>query len=702
MTSSAGRTDTALAPEVLLQAAYLAGDNPALLVEWRSRRILACNGAVERVFGYRPAELVGQSTRILHISESRFQGFGERSEEVLLAKSGTFHGHSWLRRRDGAAVPTEILIQLIRDDAGQPFAGLSIMRDLTETQPAANCLTDFGCVDVHCLSEQLPGAVFQRVRTVEGEDRYTYLAGDLVRSYGVNTDDIRADPETLFQLLHPDDRSLLESEIDRSHEHLTPMELELRFHAPDGSRVWVRTIAQPRRLDDGSTVWDGCALDITREKEAENRIHYLATHDPLTGLANRLCFVESVRDAIERTPAGASRLAVAHIDVGRMMFINESRGSRVGDELLVRVAERLVDATRLGDLVGRSYSDVFLVLLALGTGETELQRTVDRLRALFSEPFELADGTRLDLTANIGVALYPEDGDQAEALVRASNVSLSRAKRQYDEDIAFYSHDLSEQVQARFSREQELRAALEQEEFIPYYQPQVSLADGSLVGLEVLARWPTSEGMVSPREFIPLAEELGLIGTLGTQVLRRVVRQVTAWRDAGLRVPLVVVNASAKQLRQPDFVDQYRRALDEQGADPELIGLEITESSLLEDFKTTRAAMGALAELGVQLSIDDFGTGFSSLSRLAHLPLDILKIDRSFVWSLESGLRQRSIVEGLIRMAKALDLHVIAEAVETEAQADWLRRHGCDAAQGFLYSAALPASQAEAWLGPPE
>ncbi|HKJ72356.1 MAG TPA: EAL domain-containing protein, partial [Gammaproteobacteria bacterium] len=650
-------------------------------------------------FGYSPAELAGGTTRVLHPGEDQFQAFGERSEATMLSPRNLYHAHLWMQRRDGSAFPSENLVHLITDDEGRPFAGLSVVRDLSEAGQGQVPPEEFGASGMQGISGHLPGAVFQRVRTADGEIRNTYLAGDLVRTLAPEAAG-GVDPGRLFECLHPADRPIVETELKHAGRRLATVELDARLLPPGGDLVWLRILAQPHRLDDGSTVWDGCALDITREREAQELARYLASHDALTGLPNRIEFVEALGRLLGEADSDRDRLAVAHLDVHRMMALNEARGAAMGDEVLCQAAHRLEQVLGPGEMAGRAYSDVFLAMLRVPPGEAGSAEALARLQAVFREPFVLSGGETVTLDMSLGIALFPDNGDAAELLIGESNTALDRAKRQPELSYAFYQEDLGARLQGRFTREQALREAIDGGILEPFYQPQVSLADGSLIGFEALVRWPEGDAPVPPGEFVPLAEEVGLIGSLETLVLARVAGQVTAWAGEGLTVPVVAVNTSAKQLHQGGFANRFRRSLEAAGAEPGRIGLEITESSLLEDFEATRAALEDLAGRGVKLAIDDFGTGFSSLSRLVHLPLHMLKIDRSFVRAIESDARQRSIIEGLIPMAQALGMAVMAEGVETRAQADWLRSRGCDGAQGFLYGPALPAAEARAWLTP--
>lgn len=678
---------SALCADALVQAAHLAGDNPAFLVDWDTGRIVAANNAVERVFGFAPAELRNRSTQLLYHGEGAFSALRARCEPH--PGSTSFHCYHTMQRRDGTAFPTEILVQLILDAEERPYAALCMVRDLSEAAPSLG--PEDSARDFRVLAGHLPVAIYQRVRDAEGHDRFTYLTGDLLRRYGVDIDAATTDAQVLFDMIEPTDREAVEVEIRWSWASLSPIDLQLRCRAPNGDRIWLRVMSQPRRGRDGATIWDGVALDITREKNAEEQAHYLSLHDQLTGLPNRFQFLLNLTESIRAASRNDQRLAIAHVDIDGLLSINESHGFAAGDELLYQVAGRLREHLQPGEHAGRAHGDMFLVMLMVAPDDPHVRGTVRRIESVFHEPFELADGTRLTIGARMGIASYPDDAADADGLIRASNVAIDRAHYRRDTMHEFYSPALSRQLISRSRRDHALRMAIEQERIVPHFQRMVRLADGALLGLETLARIEDTDGdEMSPSEFIRLAEESGRISRLGKLIFQRVAEQVKRWEADGFRVPPLMVNCSAAQFRDPEFVASYRHNVLNAGIERGIVHLEITESALLDDLASTQETMNQLSRLGVQFAIDDFGTGFSSLRYLAHLPFDTLKIDRSFVSAIERDARQRSIIEALIRMGSVLGLQVIAEGVENAAQADWLRDNGCHGAQGHLYG--RPAS----------
>ncbi|WP_374581734.1 putative bifunctional diguanylate cyclase/phosphodiesterase [Pseudoduganella sp.] len=438
--------------------------------------------------------------------------------------------------------------------------------------------------------------------------------------------------------------------------------------------------------------------DISLRKVQEQRIAHLAFHDELTGLPNRRLVADRLAVALAQGKRDDSQVAVLFVDIDRFKNINDSLGHACGDQLLQQVAQRLHGALRGGDTVGRMGGDEF-VLLCPGAGHgAAIAARAQAMLAHLAEPYEVM-GMRLHVSASMGIACYPDDGDTPEVLVRNADAAMYLAKEQGRNNFQFYAPELNASILSRLKLEMELRRALEAGQFELYYQPKLAMADGRLTGAEVLIRWRNDEGqLVPPNRFIPVAEECGLIGAIGDWVLAESCRQHAAWRAAGLAVPVLAVNVSARQFAQPEFADNMGRMLAELGTPPAAIELELTESMLMADVRRTAATLERLKALGFSIAIDDFGTGFSSLNYLRHFRLDVLKIDQSFVRELLQDRAALAIVQSIIALARALSLQTVAEGVETEAQRALLQDQGCDAMQGYLVARPLPAADFAAWL----
>jgi diguanylate cyclase (GGDEF)-like protein len=436
---------------------------------------------------------------------------------------------------------------------------------------------------------------------------------------------------------------------------------------------------------------DASAVDAMRRAFGE-AVHQ-ATHDGLTGLPNRNLVIDRLTHAIARARRRPDTLAVLFIDLDRFKVVNDSLGHSVGDEVLVQVAQRLEEAVRPGDTVARLAGDEFVVVCEDVEGDADVLALAHRIADAVAAPIPLY-GRDAIITASIGIALAGES-TRAEDLLRDADVAMYRAKERGRARLELFDEDMRTRMLQRLEIEHALRRALQRREFVLYYQPTVSLATGRIVSVEALLRWPDPErGLVMPDEFIPVAEENGLIMPLGRWALEEACRQLAQWRReypewSDLEVS---VNLSARQFADPDLVPVVAGALREAGLDPSGLWLEITESVLMEEAESTVETLRALRALGVHLSIDDFGTGYSSLSYLKRFPVDVLKIDRSFVDGLGTDAEDEAIVTAVVRLAQALELGVVAEGVETAGQLAELRRLGCTAVQGYYFGRPMPAA----------
>jgi len=438
--------------------------------------------------------------------------------------------------------------------------------------------------------------------------------------------------------------------------------------------------------------------DITQIKQSQERLDYMAHYDVLTGLPNRLLLWDRLEHAMQRAARNDRQVAVLCLDLDRFKDINEGLGHLVGDALLSRVAERLVGAVRRQDTVARLSGDEFVVILEGINSSDEAAHLAEKLARVLREPFSIEEH-ELSLGASIGISLYPHDGCGADALLKQADAAMYRAKAAGRGSYQFFSQDMTAQAFERVVMENQLRRALAQEELLLHYQPQLDLVTGAVVGLEALLRWQHPEqGLVPPGRFIPLAEETGLITPIGEWVLRTACAQAQDWRQAGLPFGRIAVNIAGPQLQREGLSNTVRAVLDETGLPPACLELEITETLVMRQVERTIDWLQALQALGVMLAIDDFGTGYSSLAYLKRLPVDKLKIDRSFVRDLPGDENDAAIARAVIALGHSMHLTVIAEGVETAVQRDFLRESGCDQAQGFLYSQPLPALEAEAFL----
>tara|TARA_R110002020_G_scaffold135228_1_gene302024 strand:+ start:9555 stop:11429 length:1875 start_codon:yes stop_codon:yes gene_type:complete len=469
----------------------------------------------------------------------------------------------------------------------------------------------------------------------------------------------------------------------------------------EGREKWFATSKVPLRDGAGRIIGlVGVCRDITDRKQAEAQMQFMALHDALTGLPNRTLFMDRLAQGILQADRTGKRLTAIFIDLDNFKTVNDSLGHTAGDTLLKVVADRMVAAVRACDTVARLGGDEFVILLAdQDSPATRSTRVLETIRLAIAEPV-MINGQSFRVTGSIGVAGYPDDAADAEALLLNADIAMYEAKANGHDNFQFYSKGIDEAARERRLLQDHLLGAISNQEFALLYQPQVDLATGRIFAVEALVRWnhPTL-GEISPAKFIPLAEENGLIVALGEWVLREACRQNKAWQDAGLPPITVCVNVSARQMSEGDWVGQVTRILRETGLAPRHLELEVTETMLMHDVNQAIAVMKQLQSQGVNFSIDDFGTGYSSLSALKSLPVVRIKIDRSFISNLTHDTDDQNIARAVILLGQKLNIRVIAEGVETDAQLAFLRDNNCHEVQGYRFSKPVRPEAIAALLG---
>ncbi|NML25429.1 EAL domain-containing protein [Zoogloea dura] len=493
---------------------------------------------------------------------------------------------------------------------------------------------------------------------------------------------------------HPDDRITLEEAFEQMKHGQAAASLDIRVPLGDGAlpeRMVHFTIEAGDRSD-GDKPLRGTAQDVTASRAAEAHIHYLAHYDMLTGLPNRSLWASRAEQALAIARRNHLRMGVLFLDLDNFKKINDTLGHPVGDRLLAAAAQRLALCLREEDVLARLGGDEFVVLLPqIHTGD-DAAIVARKLIGSLTRPFDI-DGQELSTSTSIGIALYPANGADVDILLKHADTAMYDAKSAGRNDFRFFTPDMNNRAYARLMLENALRHALEREELELDYQPQWAMPGQRLIGVEALVRWNHPErGRISPAEFIPLAEETGLIQSIGDWVLHEACRQQAAWQAAGLPPLTIAVNISALQFRRADFAGHVRQVFADSGVSPSHFELEITESALMQPSVETEAQFASLRKLGLGLALDDFGTGYSSLSYLKRLPLTRLKIDRSFVRDLPGDPEDAAIATATLSIARDLGLEVVAEGVETEAQRDFLLERQCAVMQGYLFSRPLPAT----------
>jgi diguanylate cyclase (GGDEF)-like protein/PAS domain S-box-containing protein len=528
--------------------------------------------------------------------------------------------------------------------------------------------------------------------------RFVAMTGDFTEKSGIALERILG--KTRWELVN----GLADTEYGREHMAAIASRepfrnLEYRLLDDNGDERWFCVSGQPM-FDDGGrfTGYRGTGSDITARKITEQRVHHVAQHDVLTGLPNRSLLQDRLGQAVAYATRSGHPVWVMLIDLDRFKFVNDSMGHKAGDVLLMTVAARLRSSLRDTDTVARLSGDEFVVILSQHEDQPLTGDIVQRVMDSVAQPVMLGP-KEFFVTCSIGVAAYPSDGTPPDSLIEHADIAMYRAKKLGRNNFQFYTPAMNEESLERVRIESALRNALDRNEFVLHYQPQVDLKTGQIVGMEALIRWKHPElGMVPPNRFIGVAEDTGLIVPIGAWVMRTAAAQNKAWQDAGLGRLRVAVNVSARQFSAADLVPGIEQVLLDTGLDPSCLELELTESLFMSDVTPAVELLHRMKSLGVQLSIDDFGTGYSSFSYLSRFPIDVLKIDRSFVNDITIDANDAAIVASIIALAHNLRLSVIAEGVETAEQLDYLRHQGCDEMQGYYFSRPLPAQEFEQLL----
>jgi diguanylate cyclase (GGDEF)-like protein/PAS domain S-box-containing protein len=537
------------------------------------------------------------------------------------------------------------------------------------------------------LVEQLPLVVY--VDALDASSSNIFTSGQVEPMLGYTTAEWLADPDLFVRLLHPEDRDRVLAAHSHTHKSLDPLSVEYRLIARDGRIVWIRDEGVVVCDDDGQPLYlQGYLLDITAEREAQEQLRQLALYDTLTGLANRAFFHEQFQHIVSIRKAPEQQIALLFLDLNDFKNVNDRWGHEYGDRVLATVGARIHETLRAGDAAARLGGDEFAVVVPFISEPAEAVRVVERLRDAIKTPIEL-DHAHLTVTASIGIAV----GSDAQTMLQQADAAMYRAKSQQDVGYAFFEPELDATAVQRSRRVMELREAVEKGQFTLDYQPLIDLEAHEISGYEALLRWQHPvQGEVAPLEFIPLAEESGLIVPLGKWVLEEACRYGAKLQaDTGRRTRMSV-NVSARQLQHPDFTTHVEDALDASGFPPDCLTLELTESVLLASGEHIGQRLAALKARGIMLALDDFGTGYASLSYLQHFPVDIVKIDRSFTDRIDTASADVVLLKGIIDLGNALGLNLVAEGIQTEAQHQIVRDLGCQGAQGFYFG--RPASEA--------
>ena len=657
----------------------------SILILDEAGMIDSANTAAEALFGWAASDLAGRA-----IDDLLAENGGGNGGFLAAVSDGRPRELTGIRK-NGDQFPLELTTSEVRMEGHRLFVGIG--RDITQRKATENALLESE-QRLRAIAGNMPGMVFQRVLGPDGTMRFTYVSEGCRTFLGVEPEELLEDPELFLQCMTADEQKLFLAALARSAETLEPLDEEMAVFGAGRRRRWLRGQSRPNRRPNGSVVWDGVMLDVTERKTAEQRLSFLAYYDPLTRLPNRTAFLERFAGARENAARSHQLLAVLSLGIDRFGIINATMGHSVGDQVLTASADIVQSGLSRNDIMARASGDRFLVLLSGHTSRRELTEMVERIHGLAQSAVHVA-GDEFEVSTSVGVALFPRDGEDAETLIKNAEAALQRAKSQGPATLQFFTKEMSSRAAKTLSLQNKLRRGLEHGEFVPYYQPQVDLVTGAIVGMEALVRWNNPElGMVSPGEFIPVAEESGLIDGICESMLAQCARQNKQWQDSGFRPIPVAVNVSGRQFQYARrLITALETSLGESGLDPRYLEIELTESSAMRDADSAIAVVQTLKDMGISCSIDDFGTGYSSLSVLKRFPITKLKIDRSFVMDVITDPNDAAIVDAIVAMAKALKMKVVAEGVEHTQHLDFLRALGCDQMQGYLFSRPLPATE---------
>lgn len=654
----------------------------AMIIVDSEGAIRIVNSQTERLFGYTRAELVGQPIEKLMPQRFRSRHIDHRTGYVLdsLGPKARAMGQGldlYGLHQDGHEFPIDVSLSPVDTEEGISIT--AAVRDVSERKRADATRGQLAAI-VESSDDAIVGMSLGGVITSwnRGAERLYGYAAEEILGRSILT-------------LEPADRSqeeLQQFERVKGGEPVQHFET-VRVHK-DGRRVIVSLTLSAIKDASGRIIGvSKIARDVTATKQAEEQIRFLAQHDALTGLPNRLLFKDHINQAIAHAHRARRETAVLFIDLDHFKHINDSLGHQVGDRVLRLTGERLQQCVREVDSVARLGGDEFVVSVPAISGSSDAMAIADKLLLALRQPFHV-DDRALHVSGSIGISLFPTDGADADVLMRAADTAMYYAKENGRNNYQFFTPRLNEAAQQRLTIANLLHHALQRQEFLVYYQPQIDLQTGRICAAEALLRWQREgSALTQPEDFLKIADDIGLTAPIGEWVLRQACEQVRRWRTAGYPDIQIAVNISPQQIRQPGFPNTVAHVLRETGVPPEALEIEITENAIMLENAVSKEILEQLVRLGVRLAIDDFGTGYSSLSYLRRFPIHTLKIDRSFIAGIGQDANDTAIVTAITAMACSLHLRVVAEGVETADQAEFVKVQGCAAAQGFHFSAAI-------------
>jgi diguanylate cyclase (GGDEF)-like protein/PAS domain S-box-containing protein len=668
-------------------ASIVESSDDAIISKTLEGIITSWNAGAERIYGYSAQEAIGKPVSML-VPSDRSDEIPKTLERLKLGEM-VDHFETLRVTKSGKKIQVELTVSPIRDAMDKIVGASAIGRDISERKAAEK---DLILMEgrYRGLLEAAPDAMV----VVNQIGEIVLLNVQAERQFGYHRDELLGQK---VKTIIPDgfaDRLIADSL--RSKEDALAQQIgtgiDLIGRRKDGSEFPIEIMLSSSESAEGILV-TAAIRNVSTARAMSQQMTYSAQHDSLTNLPNRILLNDRITQAIAFAQRRAKKIAVLFLDLDGFKHVNDSLGHSLGDKLLQSIASRLVDCVRASDTVSRQGGDEFIVLISeveQPENATILARRM--LRAVTA--VHSIDQHNLHITASIGVSVYPDDGLDAETLIKNADTAMYQAKADGRQNYKFFKLDMNVRAVERQSIEEGLRTALERQEFTLHYQPKINLRTSQIVGAEALIRWVHPiRGLVSPAQFIPIAEDCGLILSIGNWVLREACNQAKAWTDAGLGQIIMSVNISAIEFREEAFLEGIFTILKDTGLSPRSLELELTESVLMKRPESTESILRTLRASGIQVSVDDFGTGYSSLSYLRKFPIDALKIDQSFIRQITADPSETTIVIAIISMGRSLNLRVVAEGVETKAEVEFLQDHQCEEAQGYYFSRPVPPRQ---------
>ncbi|MGZ8155004.1 MAG: EAL domain-containing protein [Burkholderiales bacterium] len=656
-------------------------------------KFVRVNRKFAEMLGYAVEEL-GQLGPVEITAPEHRAARAQRTRALLNGASREVVSEKQLIRKNGTLVWVSVVTSLVRQDDGEPLYFMSVVQDIGARRATEQALRESE-QKFRQLADNIPEIfwitdVRQRV--------LHYLSPGFETLTGKPLAEVLRRPRSWLQIVHPEDRERVR--LARKPLPHAEYDIEYRIVIAGGGVRWVHDQAFPVRDATGAVYRiAGIASDVTQRKEAEEKLVYLAHYDGLTGLPNRVLFLDRLKQTLSHCARRGTLAAVMFVDLDRFKVVNDTLGHAMGDELLRQVGARLSVCVREGDTVARFSGDEFVLIVNDLHGPEDARHIAQKVLQAYVEPFRVSSH-EIFVSTSIGISMFPSDSEDEQALLKNADSAMYRAKESGRNSFRFYTREMNARAMYRLQLENSLRHALDRGEFCLHYQPKACLHTGEITGVEALLRWERpGHGLVAPAEFVPLLEDTGLIVPVGEWVLSEACRQADAWRKAGRALVPVAINISARQFASRNLGDLVRRMMNLHGLDPRYLEFELTESLLMVNTEDAVRTLEYLKSLGLKLSIDDFGTGYSSLAYLKRFPIDALKIDRSFIDEITTDVGDATITRAVIGMAHNLGLKVIAEGVETQAQIAFLSANGCDEAQGYYFARPQPAAEAVKWLG---